>query len=376
MYTRIGRTLVLLLLLCGPALAAAQQPRRVPLNRGADTNDWRAYYDYGYEQLRIHPSRSDSAFYWASRLAPNRAEPLYGRWIAFWLRNVSIFVDYLIDRTPREEVARVVQADSFIDQALWRNPLLVRTPELLIYDKLPGDWSEDEWTQGWLAFGDRQPERAAALWGRLLKSHPNKRPWVRYDRAIVLAALQRYDSAIGELQVIVSQLDRMHRDSLVRVVDSREYLLYGIGILWLAVPNLDSASAAFQGALVANLSYAPAHEGLAEIAIARGDAATAAREYRLAVELLPHDVWYRDRFGVALAQAGELRQAAAQFDTATQQDPIFADAYYQWGVTLDAAGDHAAAVTALRAYIARAARSEEGRIAEVQQRLANLGASH
>jgi predicted Zn-dependent protease len=364
------------LLLCATALASAQQPGRLPLKQGADTNDWRAYYDYGYEQLRIHPSRSDSAFSWASRLAPNRAEPLYGRWIAFWLRNVSIFVDYLVDRTPREEVARVVQADSFFNRALWRNPLLVRTPELLIYDKLPGDWSEDEWTQGWLAFGDRQPERAAALWGRLLKTHPAKRPWVRYDRAIVLAALQRYDSAIGELQVLVSQLDRLHRDSLVRVVDSREYLLYGIGILWLAVPDLDSASAAFQGALVANLSYAPAHEGLAEIAIARRDAATAAREFRLAVELLPRDIWYRDRFGVALAQAGELRQAAAQFDTVTQQDPIFSDAYYQWGLALDAAGDHAGAVTAFRAYLARAARSEEGRIAEVQQRLVNLGASH
>src|SRR5713226_9136328 len=81
--------LVALLLLCGPVRIAAQQPRRLPLDRGADTNDWRAYYAYGYKQLTIRPSRSDSAFYWASRLAPNRAEPLYGRWLAFWLRNVS-----------------------------------------------------------------------------------------------------------------------------------------------------------------------------------------------------------------------------------------------------------------------------------------------
>lgn len=377
MCTRIGRALVLLLL-CGPAFASAQQPRRLPLSRGADTNDWRAYYDYGYEQLRIHPSRSDSAFYWASRLAPNRAEPLFGRWVAFWLRNLSIYFDYLMDRTPRDEVAHVAQADSLLDEALWRNPLLVRTLELEIYDKLRQDqeWSDDEWTQGWVAFGHGHPDRAADLWGRLLRTHPDRRPWVRYDRAIVFTALQRYDSAIGDLQSLVGSFDQLHRDSLVRVIDRKEYLFYGIGLLWLAVPNLDSASTAFQQALLGDLSYAPAHEGLAEIALARGDPAGAAREFQLAVDLLPREVWYRDRLGTTLAQAGRLREAVAQLDTVTQQDSLFSDGFYQLGLVSDAAGDHERAAAAYRAYLVRAARAEEGRIRDVQQRLANLGPTH
>lgn len=365
-----------MVLLCGAARASAQQPRRLPLNRGADTNDWRAYYDYGYQQLSIHPSRSDTAFYWASRLAPNRAEPLYGRWVAFWLRNVSIFDDYLIDRTPREEAAHVARADSFMNEALWRNPLLVRTLELMIYERLPGEYADDEWNQGWIAFGSGKADRAADLWGRMLRTHPERRPWVRYDRAVVLAALQRYDSAIGELQALLAVFDRLHRDSLVRVIDRKEYLHYGVGLLWLAVPNLDSASAAFQRALVGDLSYAPAHEGLAEIALARGDASGGAREFREALDLVPRDVWYRDRLGAALAQAGHLPEAAAQLDTVTRQEPLFSDGFYQLGIVLDAEGQHAAAAAAFRQYLALAARVEEGRIKEVQQRLADIGASH
>lgn len=369
-----------MLLLCGRAATSAQQPQRLRLSGDADTNDWREYYAYGFKQLGIHPSRSDSAFYWAARLAPNRAEPLFGRWVAFWLRNLSIYFDYLIDRTPRDEVSHVARADSFLDAALWRNPLLVRTLELEIYDKLRqgGEWSDDEWTQGWLAFGHGHPERAADLWGRLLRNHPDRRPWVRYDRAIVFAALQRYDSAIGDLEALVAGFDRLRlrRDSLVRVIDRKEYLLYGIGLLWLAVPNLDSATAAFQEALVADLSYAPAHEGLAEIALARGDPAGAAREFQLAVDLLPREVWYRDRLGMALAQAGHLPEAAAQLDTVTRQEPLFSDGFYQFGIVLDATGQHAAAATAFHQYLALAARAEEGRIREVQQRLANIGTSH
>jgi Tetratricopeptide repeat len=375
--TRIGNILFVLLL-CGRAVVSAQQPQRLRLERDADTNDWRAYYAYGFKQLGIHPSRSDSAFYWASRLAPNRAEPLYGRWVAFWLRNVSIFEDYLLEQTPREEVAHVARADTFLIAALWRNPLLVRTLELRIYDQLPGDWSQDEWTQGWLEFGRGHPDRAADLWGRLLRSHPDRRPWVRYDRAIVLAALQHYDSAIGDLHFLVAGFDRLRlrRDSLVRVIDRKEYLLYGIGLLWLAVPNLDSATAAFQEALVADLSYAPAHEGLAEIALARGDPTGAAREFQLAVDLIPRDVWYRDRLGIALAQAGHLPEAAAQLDSVTRQEPLFSDGFYQLGIVLDAAGQHAAAATAFHQYLALAARVEEGRIRDVQQRLANIGTTH
>lgn len=270
----------------------------------------------------------------------------------------------------------MARADSFLTAALWRNPLLVRTLELKIYDKLPGDWSDDEWTQGWLAFGHGHPDRATELWGRLLHSHPDRRPWVRYDRAIVLAALQRYDSAIGELQYLVRGFDRLHRDSLTRVIDRKEYLLYGIGILWLAVPNLDSATAAFQQALVQDLSYAPAHEGLAEIAVARGDPAGAVREFRLAVDLLPGELWYRDRLGVTLAQAGHLQDAAAQLDTVTQQDSLFSDGFYQLGLVLDAAGQREGAAAAYRAYLARAARAEEGRIQEIRQRLANISTAH
>src|SRR5260370_29646861 len=130
--------LLILAALLAAAPAGAQQTAttvRPKLDAQADTNDWRAYFQYGMTQLRARPSKADAAFYWAARLGPNRAEPLYGRWVAFWLRNVAVFEDYMHGTKDFPEAER---AESLQARAGRRNPL--HPPSLHSRDtgKLPG----------------------------------------------------------------------------------------------------------------------------------------------------------------------------------------------------------------------------------------------
>src|SRR5258708_21985199 len=134
--------LLILAALLAAAPAGAQQTDttvRPKLDAQADTNDWRAYFQYGMTQLRARPSKADAAFYWAARLGPNRAEPLYGRWVAFWLRNVSVFEDYMYGTKDFPEAE---QAESLQAPARWRSPLRPHTPNADTHEKRPGrgDW--------------------------------------------------------------------------------------------------------------------------------------------------------------------------------------------------------------------------------------------
>src|SRR4051812_8070819 len=98
----LGLSLVVVFCLTSPA--AAQQASRPALPPGADTTDWNAYYERGVMMLRGAPPAADALFRWASRLAPSRPEPLYGSWVAFYVRDRNRFLHYL-----RRDDARVLR---------------------------------------------------------------------------------------------------------------------------------------------------------------------------------------------------------------------------------------------------------------------------
>jgi len=355
------------------APAGAQQTDttvRPKLDAQADTNDWRAYFQYGMTQLRTRPSKADAAFYWASRLGPNRAEPLYGRWVAFWLRNVSVFEDYEYGSKKFPEAER---AESLAARAVWRNPLLPQTLNVLIYDLLPGEWQEDPLTRGLLlAAGGRNAE-AVVLWGRAEHSEPRFAWWVRYNRAIALGQLQQYDSAIAELRTLVSEVDRRDTSRTLHWYSSRETVHYAIGQLHVGQGVYDSARVDFQQSLLENLAYAPAHAALGELALADAAPSDAVKEFAQAVELVPRDVWYRYRLGSALVAARQPDSAATVLADVVHREPLLAMAYYDWGRSCEMRRDTAAAVTAYRTFLARAARRDSVAAQWAAERLQMLG---
>src|SRR3712207_3759860 len=89
------RTLVALAL-AASAFAAplAAQPAGLDLGR-ADPKDWESYFALGDRLFQRQPRQALAAFEWASRLDPTRAEPLLGRWAAFYALDQGSWIAYL-----------------------------------------------------------------------------------------------------------------------------------------------------------------------------------------------------------------------------------------------------------------------------------------
>src|SRR6266496_420199 len=172
-----------------PALQNPAASRRPSLPAAADTNAWEAYFDWGVERLRTDPRKAELAFYWASRLDPSRAEPPYGRWVAYWMRFPGWFEEYVEERPRVLESPNVMQVVSLYERALFRNPLMPRTLTVLLYDQLPGRWGTDRYTSALLAYGARRFDAAAEGLGKLVRDDPVKHYRVRYDLALCFTAL-------------------------------------------------------------------------------------------------------------------------------------------------------------------------------------------
>src|SRR5215213_11951746 len=140
------RILILLVVLVAQAVSAAAQgaPARPRLPGGADPNDWEAYYDYGVRMLNGNMvSAAAGAFYWAARLDPSRAEPLYASRVTIFRDDIGRWERYLRDDPQTLKRPEMERADSLMGEAWLRNPFVPTSLNLLLYNQLPGDWGRD-----------------------------------------------------------------------------------------------------------------------------------------------------------------------------------------------------------------------------------------
>jgi len=363
--------------LLGASALYAQEPGRPNLDRSADRNDWTAYFDFGAAAIRARPYRADSAFYWASRLDPSRAEPLFGRWVAFWLQDIGRFEAYLQERPKTLALPAVVRAESLYRRSLERNPFVPQHLRVLPYAALPGEWSTDVITQGWLAYAKEDYRYAVERFGRILARNPDRYVGVRYYRALAFVPMQHYDSASAEMRALIATLrQRDTAGTISRVYESKELVEYGIGLLAGAQGDGAGARAAFERSLQENLGFAPAHAELGDLAFERRDWNAAATEYGLAVQLAPNDGWMHYRYGSLLANIGRPADAVPELQRAIALEPYFADSYLALGVALEATGEFPGAIRSLEDFLARAPRRATEQIDRAQRRLTALRASH
>src|SRR5207247_6068689 len=81
-----------------PAALQAQGgkvPKRPNLEEGADTNFAPAYYEFGMRKIERDPQKAADAFYWATRLDPAWAQPVYARRIALLMADPRLLVGYM-----------------------------------------------------------------------------------------------------------------------------------------------------------------------------------------------------------------------------------------------------------------------------------------
>lgn len=367
---------LLAVLLAPAAPAAAQEILRPELAASADTNDWEAYYDAGVEHLRARRQvMAHDHFVWASQLDPTRAEPHYARWVAFWARDPMRYMEYLDDVKPVVEKPEVVRNDSVRALAFERNPLVYQGLQMLILDQVPNlRWRQDPVSQGWLSYARLEFPRAAEQFRRAIARDPRRNAWVRYSRALVFTAQERYDSAAAEMQLLLAELRQRDERRIQEAYLSKAFVEYTIGRLALARGDAAGAEEAFGRAIVEDLAYVPAHEWMGNVTLARGDLEAAIREYAQAVELRPHDGAMRWLLGRALGAAGRDEEAIVELQKATGLAPRWAEPWFSLALALDREARPDEAVVAYRAFLARAPRRSPN-LARATSRLAALSAT-
>jgi tetratricopeptide (TPR) repeat protein len=363
---RLPAALLALGLVSLPSSVAAQSggaaPRRPALEAGADTNDWEAYYRFGLGLARLRPDRAAAAFYWASRLAPERAEPLYALWVETWLERRSLFLDYMNGHGADGPEARVV--DSIQTLALMRDPFvhqgLYRVLHSAKNDAEAGAgawrWSASPEVVGWLDYTEGKFDRAASAFARAIRKEPERLD-LHVFRARALAGQLLVDSAAAELAWVIDAMRAADRKRLVYVYDSKAIFEYSLGTLHARRKDYAAARAAFARAVEEDASFYAAHAEMAKLSLFQGDTAEAVREFEAALAVNPSDPVVAYDFGVVLLTAKRAPEAAAQLSRSVALAPDYAAARFNLAIALEAVGRIDDAIEQYAAFAVRAPRA-------------------
>lgn len=371
------------------------------LPAGYDPNDPYDVYRYGETVLRQAPDRAASAFYRASRLDPLWADPIYAWRTAAFMTNPDLFYDYLFNRRQVRNVPGVARLDSLMYRALSMNPFLQRKYDVIAIKHAWVTRIEKELRQVGAATYVSRSDIEYVLDEELSRANPEVRARIAegdgrlgvardlYDEAArwrkndpdLWADLARVqfltgagDAALKSYETALALLREKDDEELVRLYQPKMLLEFSIGMVLEERGDVEGARSAYARALQEDLSYAPAHIRLAELALEAGDTATALSEFALAVSVAPDDAGIRYRNGSMLARVGMLEEAEAELRQSIELEPLFAEPYRELGEVLERQGRLADAAAAYREYLARASRRAEGR-AEIERRLQRLAAA-
>ncbi|HEY0023623.1 MAG TPA: tetratricopeptide repeat protein [Longimicrobium sp.] len=369
---RIPTLLALALSLALATPSAAQLPERPRLPRGADANDWQAYFDRGEAMFGQNMNAAAYAsFYWASRLDPTRAEPLMAMWATFFARDERTWIGYLEEDRQVMRRPAVIANDSLITRAYMRNPFVHRGLEVALLTRLGPRLRWDRAMTAFLSYGRGEFRDAAERFGSIVRSNPGRNVRFRHYRALSFVGAGQADSAAVEIQQLLTAL-RQRDEAAVAAYESKAMWEYALGRIYEVQGNRAEARDAFQRALVEDLAMYPAHAALARLEVQARNVEEALGHAATAVEAAPHDPVMHLEHGNALAAAGRHEAAAAAFRRATELEPYWAAPYLRLGAAHDDLGAREPALAAYRAYLERAPRRQANGIGIAERRIAEL----
>jgi tetratricopeptide (TPR) repeat protein len=383
------------------SLAAQNVPRRPPLN-GADTNQAAAYYSYGLSMLQQDPQKAADAFYWAARIDPTWAQPLYAGRIAFLVGADDQFVIGYMDGQrsyTRSKEARRIDSlelrarmlDPFMNRDLDKD-LMLRYVRALYDEAQKSDGGADDRAQTlrfqyyveryWrtdappdmkaqLAVSEHRYPDALDAYREALRSDRNHQAEIHEARARVFYLMGNSDSARVEMTQAIAKLREKDTKDFVWLYESKAVLEHFIGLTYERQNQIGPAREAYGRALQEDLSYYPAHLRLGTIALSTGDTATALSEMDLAAQINNDEPVLQATYGTILAQSGHIPEAQQHLHRAVELDPFYANSYYVLGRVDEFAGKSSDAAGDYRAYLGHA-RAQDPRIADAQRRLAAL----
>jgi len=361
------------------------EPRRKRSSFVADTNDAMALYDWALARVERDAGAAADAFYWAARINPAYAEPLYGLRAAILLRDPGLLQRRMNvgRRGPSREVRQV---DSLLLRALMINPFLYqRLDRLLLITYIrnetqrgmtasdpeahPGrlDFAIEAYLRaagpeikGWLAYSDGDFNGALAFYRDVERAAREKAP-IRIDRARIFGMQGQVDSAVAAFQGALTELREKEDKDLVYLYNSKAMLEHSVATLLEGQDDVDGAREAYGRALEEDLAFYPAHVRLGLLALGKGDTTTALSELSLAAQVAGDEPWVRFTYGFALAVTQQVDRAIEELTKATQLEPLYAMPHAILGQLWEQKADAPRALAAYEAFLARASRRDPQR---------------
>jgi tetratricopeptide (TPR) repeat protein len=357
-----------------PVRAQQPEPERPGLPRGADPNDWEAYFDQGESQFERFPARAAAAFYWAGRLDPTRAEPLFAQWAVFFSRDWGLWLSYVYEEKQAFERTDVIANEALRRRSYYRNPFVHRGFEAALWSRMGREMRWDGAATAFMNYGRGDFAQAAAGFGRVVRANPVQNVRWRQWRALSFAGAGQLDSAAVELGYLLETL-RTQDQVVMGYYESKAMHEFALGMLHEAGGRTAEARRAWERALEEDMSMYPARAALARLALRERHTTEAADHMAQAVDLAPNDAVMQFEYGNALVAANRRDDAIAAYQRAVQLEPYWAEPYMRLGIVFDNAGRPAEALFAYRAYLERAPRRHGPAIQRITERIAALGQS-
>lgn len=358
-------------------------PKRPRLAADADTNSALAYYAHGVAVLARDPEKAAAAFYWAARLEPVWAAPLYGQYAAELLAQPGpVLTDYLVRRKAVRKNRLLQRIDSVAYLALVKNPFVDRGFDGVVLST----WIDREtagaaqlrdlgmydrrWT-AWAAMARGDFKMALEVFDEVIKTRPDD-PDLRFWRAHAFFAQGQMDSARAAVQSALGLTRTVEADLPGVGWVSHAYTEYCLGFLFELTGQPDSARAAYGRALLDDLSFHPAHRQLAKVRLALRDTVGALAEFREASTLAPGNGTYLYDLGMLLTVTGQADSGMATLLRATAAEPYYAPPHYTLGLLYQHSGFTKEAAEHYTTFLSLAPRTMGPAIAAARERLAAL----
>lgn len=347
-----------------------KEPKRPKLDAGADTNDARAYYDWGIGR-RVTWDKAYPAFYWAHRLDPSDEAyrfamylSLYYRQSPDWRWEWAMGAEYV----AKSKEAKLI--DSVYTLALSREPFVHLYSEGCEIDRAVLE-IPDPLDQGYYLYYAGCYNRAAEKLGEGLAKRPRNLGY-RLMRARALYWTGQMAPALTEVSVALDTLRGRDAKKTSRFYQSKEMLEYMRGDIYEHMQDFFNAKKAYARALEENVAFYMAHAKLARLALEQGELPEALQEYDQALQIEGRDPTIHNDYGVALLQSDRHADAEREFRRAVELEPYFALAHYNLAVALDKQAKKDEAMAQYRSYLARAPKRHGRQVANATARLAAL----
>lgn len=397
----IVRTIVLATVVGLPSSPLVAQrlgpPPARPKGAVADTNDAMAYLEYGNGAFERDPTSAASAFYWAARIDPALAEPLYARRAALLMTNPGLRTTFIDGGRRARESKQLRALDSLYLRALNLNPLVYRRLDQRLLtahivetmernlrqsgttdvtrgeiDYFVEGWLKNAGTEfrGWLAYGNGNFTDALRYYAKAMKDTKFK-AGLRIERGRIFGMIGQLDSAVAELRLALTEMRARDTKDLVFFYDSKALFEHTVATLLEQQGDMAGAREGYGKALQEDLAFYPAHLRLGLLSLGQADTAAALSELELAAQIAGDEPFVRYVYGYALGSAMKYPEAVEQLRKAIELEPYFALPQAMLGQIYERQGDGKNAQAAYMAFLARSSQREPQR-AFVTQRLTEV----